>query len=62
MLGIIREPRADVLMAFPTVGGTSSPRQRAYFEEHGRHTHGGYINESFFGMIERFWHSCGAMV
>jgi hypothetical protein len=37
MLGSIREPRADVLTAFPTVGETSSPRRRAYFEEHDTH-------------------------
>jgi hypothetical protein len=35
MLGSIREPRADVLMAFPTVGETSSRNGELILKEHG---------------------------
>ena len=37
MLGSIREPRADVLMAFPTVGETSSRNGELILKEHGIH-------------------------
>ena len=37
MLGSVREPRADVLMAFPTVGETSSCNGELILKEHGIH-------------------------
>jgi hypothetical protein len=37
MLGSIRKPHADVLMAFPTVGETSSRNGELILKEHGIH-------------------------
>ena len=37
MLGSIREPRAGILMAFPTVGDTSFCNGELILKEHGIH-------------------------